>query len=165
MKKIREGKYAISTTKYDAISKFMQLQGACRETLTDDERIRFYCSKKGRLTITDPPSMRAKYYRNSTNLYGQVIVQDDETYVTYYTGFSKWNYYGHLVGIVISILGAILAFLLEGPTMLFLVVLCIIVLVANYLKVSKSKANAWLDSEILIKELEERVNAVNRWDD
>ena len=165
MKKIREGKYAISSTKYDAISKFRQLQDVCRETLTNGERIQFYCSKKGRLTITDPPSMRAKYYRNATNLYGQVIEQDDETYVTYYTGFSKWNYYGHLVGIVISILGAILAFLLEGPTMLFLVVLCIIVLVANYLKVSKSKANAWLDSDILIRELEERVNAVNRWDD
>ena len=164
MKKIREGKYAISTTKYDAISKFMQLQGACRETLTADERIQFYCSKKGRLTITDPPSIGAKY-RNATNLYGRVIEQDDETYVTYYTGFSKWNYYGHLVGIVISILGAILALFLEGFTTLILTFLCIVVLVADYQKTLKGKANAWLDSDILIRELEERVNAVNRWDD
>ena len=54
MKKISQGKYELFTTKADAIDKFMQMQGVCREELSSDKQIEFYCSKKGKVTITNP---------------------------------------------------------------------------------------------------------------
>ena len=45
VKKISQGKFEVFTTKADAINKFMQLVGYCREELTYNRRLSFYCSK------------------------------------------------------------------------------------------------------------------------
>ena len=55
MKKIEQGMFEIFTSKADAINKFMQMQGVCREELSSENLIEFYCSKKGKISITNPP--------------------------------------------------------------------------------------------------------------
>ena len=49
MKKINQGKYEVFTTKEDAIDKFMQMQGVCREKISGDNLIEFYCQKNGKI--------------------------------------------------------------------------------------------------------------------
>ena len=92
MKKITQGEYEIFTTKEDAIDKFMQMKGICREKISDENLINFYCSKKGKIIITDPPRRgRGIHLDNSTNLFADIIEQNGKTYVSYYTSFSKSN--------------------------------------------------------------------------
>lgn len=62
MKKIKQGEYELFTTKADAIDKFMQMQGLCREGFNDYQQIEFSCTKKGKITVTNPPS---KYIKNT----------------------------------------------------------------------------------------------------
>lgn len=90
MKKISQGKFEICTTKVDAIDKFMQLQGLCRKEINGYQKIEFYCTKKGKITVTNSPS---KHIENthSTSLHGQIIEQDGETYVSYYTVYRHYN--------------------------------------------------------------------------
>ena len=87
MKKISQGEYEIFTTKEDAIYKFMQMQGLCREELNGEKAIEFCCSKKGKISITNP-SQRDIEYTNSTKLFAEILERDVNTYVTYYTMFS-----------------------------------------------------------------------------
>ena len=56
MKKISQGQFEIRTTKVDAIDKFIQMQGVCREKINGENPIEFYCSKKGKIIITNPPT-------------------------------------------------------------------------------------------------------------
>ena len=166
MKKIVQGKYEIFTTKEDAIDKFSQLQGVCRETLTSENRVEFRCTKKGKIVITNPyiPYSRSITRENSTNLYGQIIEENDNTYVTYYTGFSKLNYILKIFSIMMDIVVGIFAIILRGTYSLAVLLFCLVFFVAQLFVYSKENDNAFKDSEILINELEERVNAVNRWD-
>ncbi len=96
MKKISQGRLELSTTKADAIKKFMQLPYNCRETLNDDNYIQFYCYKNGKIVITNPPS---RYITNdhSTNLYAKILERDGKAYVVYYTSFSKSTYITKLI--------------------------------------------------------------------
>ena len=163
MKKIAQGKYEIFTTKEDAIDKLSQLQGVCRETLTSENRVKFYCTKKGKIGTTNPYT-RSVTGINSTNLYGQIIEENDKTYVTYYTSFSKLNYILKIFSIMMDIVVGIFAIILGGTYSLVVLLFCLIFLIAELFVYSKENDNAFKDSEILINELEERVNAVNRWD-
>lgn len=49
MKKINQGKYEVLTTKEDAIYKFMQMQGICREKSAVKTRLNFTALKKAKL--------------------------------------------------------------------------------------------------------------------
>ena len=78
MKKISQGKFEICTTKADAIDKFMQMQGVCREELSSENLIEFCCSKKGKISITNPPKKHIEH-TNSTNLFAEIIEEDGKT--------------------------------------------------------------------------------------
>lgn len=157
MKKISQGKYELFTTKEDAINKFMQMQGVCREEISGDHLIEFYCSKKGKITITNPPTKHIEN-DNSTNLFAEILEQDDKTYVTYYTEFSKSNNVLKMIFIVIYLLMAIFAIVLtiisEYKTY-YLPVLFLGLLLFSFklFSTTKEKKNSPKDSEILITEL------------
>ena len=76
MKKISQGKFEIFTTKADAIDKFIQMQGVCTEKISDENPIQFYCTKKGKIIITNPPRRRVENHY-STNLFAEVVQQED----------------------------------------------------------------------------------------
>ena len=103
MKKLSEGKYEILTSKADAIDKFMQLQGICREELSDGQCILFYCTKKGKITVHNP---QGRHYENqsSTRLCANVTEQGGKTYVTYYTAFSRFVNISKLISLVLDII-------------------------------------------------------------
>ena len=166
MKKISQGKYEIFTTKEDAIDKFMQLQGLCTEEISGEKQTVFICSKKGKISITNPSRRGVD---NSTYLYSQVVRQDGKTYVTYYTAFSKFTNVSNYIFIILNILSAILVIVLtvKYKFNIYKIMFLLLILVADFsllIKNSKEKKNSPKDSEILIKELEKRVVAVNQWD-
>ena len=168
MNKINQGRYEVFTTKADAIEKFMQMQGSCREELSDRSPIEFYCQKNGEILISNLPSSRSEY-RSSTDLFGEVVEQDGKTYVTYYTSFSKANNVLKTISLIFTIIIAIVAIVLafvSGNKMYSVVILalCLVLFVSRLVAGFKEEKNSPKDSEILINELEKRVKAVNLWD-
>ncbi len=168
MKKISQGKFEIHTTKADAIDKFMQMQGVCREKINGENPIEFYCSKKGKIIITNPPTRRVES-DNSTNLFAEVVQQEGKTYVTYYTMFNKSNNIFNLVFIVVYLLIGVLAIIFDiadKNKIYYLPILLLGTLLFGYkfFVNTKEEKNSPIDSEILIKELKKRVEAVNLWD-
>ena len=168
MKKINQGEYEVLTTKEDAIDKFMQMQGVCREKISEENRIQFYCSKKGKIVITNPPrgnSTSRLLNTNSTNLYAEVREKDDKTYITFYTAFNKFNNVIKLIFLTMNIIIAIFAIVSADKTASpIILLLCLAFFVFVLYNASNEKNNSPTDSEILIKELEKRINAVNLWD-
>lgn len=168
MKKISQGKYEIFTTKQDAIDKFMQLQGTCREEISGENCIEFYCFENGKIIITNPPRRRIEN-ENSTELFAEIIEQDGKTYVTFYTAFSQSNNVLKLIFLVIDIISAILAIAwtilneVKIHVLIFLG-LCLAFFVYKLFTASNEKRSSPDDSKIIIKELEKRVEAVNLWD-
>ena len=168
MKKISQGNFEVYTTKADAIDKFMQMQGLCREEINGYQKLEFYCTKKGKITVTNSPS---KHIENtySTFLYGEIIEQDGKTYVSYYTVYSHYNNILKIISLVNLILMSLLAILFifvdfgtNAPYILF--VLCCAFNILELINALKEKKNAPRDSKIMIKVLEKRVEAVNQWE-
>jgi len=168
MKKINQGKFEICATKTDAIDKFMQMQGLCREEINGYQRIEFYCTNKGKITLTNPPS---RHIENtySTSLYGEIVEQDGKTYVAYYTVYSHYNNVLKIISLVMLIVMSVFAIVsavadFGKKTPYVIVALCCAFCVFQLINTFKEKKNAPRDSEIMIKELEKRVEAVNLWD-
>lgn len=168
MKKINEGKFELFTTKTDAINKFIQVQGICIEEISGENPIKFYCSEKGKITITDPPTKRIESM-NSTNLFAEIIQQDGKTYVTYYTEYSNFFNVLKLIFLIINIITAIFAIIFtvvspDKTAYIIILVSCLVLFTFQLFSNAKEKNNSPKDSEILINELKKRVEAVNLWD-
>lgn len=166
MNKIDQGKYELLTTKADAIEKFMQMQGVCREKISDENLIEFHCSKKGEIIITNPPQRHIEN-RISTELFAEIIEQDGKTHVVYYTAFSKLKNVTKLILLGLDIIIAIFAIIfaiISGDKKLFLLVFALVFLAFQLFAGSKEKKNSPKDSDVLIKELEKRIEAVNLWE-
>ena len=169
MIKIDEGKYEVSTTREDAIEKFMQLQGDCRSEISGENDIVFYCSSAGDITITHPTRRRHIANTNSTSLFAKVEEQDGKTYVAYYTAFDTANNVLKAIVLVFDILLTVAALALaiivpDKKQYLILFVFALLFYAYRLFTGSKEKKNAPKDSEVLIRELENRVQAVNLWD-
>ena len=168
MKKIIQGEFEVFTTKADAIDKLMQMQGICREEISGENAIQFYCLKNGKITITHPYRKRVENH-NSTILFGRVIEKDGKTYVTYYTAFSKSNNVTKLIFLLMDFLMAAISIVfvvLSKAQMYYLpiLILALPLFSFKFFAGTKEEKNSKTDSEILIKELEKRVEAVNYWD-
>ena len=168
MKKISQGKFEICATKAGAIDKFMQMQGICREELSGDNSIEFYCSKKGKIAITNPPKKHIEH-TNSTNLFAEIIEEDSKTYVTYFTVYSQFNNVLKFISLIMLIAMAIIAIVLavanvDKTVSPIILVFCLLFFVFQLFNSAKEQKNSPIDSEIMIKELENRVEAVNLWD-
>ena len=166
--KISEGKYELNTTKQDAIDKFMQLQGICREENQRGNAIEFRCYKKGKIIIKSPPRKRVEN-DNATNLFAQVIEQNGKTYVSYRTSFSALINASKCIFLAVYILAAVLAIVLTvfGENRIYYLPILFLGLIFFGFKLFsafKEKADSPKDSETLVKELEKRVEAINEWD-
>ena len=168
MKKIEQGKFKIFTTKADAIDKFMQMQGVCREELSSENLIEFYCSKKGKIAINNPPKKHIEH-TNSTNLFAEIIEEDGKTYVTYFTAYSHFNNVLKFISLIMLIVMAIIAIVLavanvDKTVSPIVLVFCLLFFVFQLFNSAKEQKNSPKDSKIMIKELQKRVEAVNLWD-
>ena len=168
MARIGQGEFPIFTTKEDAIGKFRQMQGICRNQMSDDERIEFLCTRKGRIHLGEPSSRRGP--QNPTELFGKVIARDGKTYVTYYTAFSGAGHVSNLatllLGIAVTVFGIVFAVSAKEPAVTLAVLILCLGFWFYQLLVNLQKQNsAPADSYVLIKELERRVDAVNHWNE
>ena len=174
MPKINQGKYEVFTTKEDAINKFMQMQGICRERISGENPIEFSCNKKGKIVIANPSSNRRSPRRrtadySSTNLFADILEQDGKVYVAYYTSFSVLNNILNCIFLVIYslmfIFGIVLTIKLDYEFYyLPILFLGLIFSGIQIFSIVKEKKNSPKDSKTLIKVLENRVEAVNLWD-
>ncbi|MBP3300022.1 MAG: hypothetical protein J6M34_00780 [Clostridia bacterium] len=167
MGKIREGRYEIHTSKAEAITRFRQLQGPCREERSDEKTIEFFCSKRGKIAITRAYRQRSES-DSSTNLYGRIITQDGKTYVTYYTTFSGLSNFSKLfsliLGIIVTVFALFFAVKSEEPAAIVAsLILGLALLMYFFINGMGDAKNAPGNSQILIEELERRVIAVNNW--
>ena len=168
MKKIEQGMFEIFTSKADAINKFMQMQGVCREELSSENLIEFYCSKKGKISITNPPKKHIEH-TNSTNLFAEIIEKDGKTYVSYFTAYSRFNNVLKFISLMMLIAMAIIAIILavanvDKTVSPIILVFCLLFFVFQLLNNAKEEKNSPEDSEIMVKEFQKRVEAVNLWD-
>lgn len=168
MRKISQGKLEICTTKEDAIGKFMQMQGFCREEINGYQRIEFYCTKKGKITVANTPS-RDITHTFSTSLFGEVVEQDGKVYVAYYTVYSRYNNVLKIISLIMLTVMSVFAIICaiadagqKAPYIIF--ALCCALSVLQLINTLKEKKNAPRDSKIMVEELEKRVEAVNLWD-
>ena len=167
MKKISQGMFEIFTSKADAINKFMQMQGVCREELSSENLIEFYCSKKGKIGITNPPKKHIEH-TNSTNLFAEIIEKDGKTYVSYFTVYSRFNNVLKFISLMMLIAMAIITIILavanvDKTVSPIILVFCLLFFVFQLLNNAKEEKNSPEDSEIMVKELQKRVEAVNLW--
>ncbi len=169
MKRISEGRFEVFTTKADAIDKFQRLQGGCRGKIHGEKDIWFYCSRKGKITISNPPTRHIEHH-NSTDLLAEIIEQDGKTYVTYYTAFSKTTNVMKIISIIVcaALAGTSVALSIanqENRLAFFLFpVLALGFFIAQLVAGVKEEKCSSEDSEIMVYELEKRVEAVNLWD-
>ncbi len=172
MKKIAQGRYELSCTKEEAIERFQEMAGICREHISDDRAIAFYCTKKGEIAVSDPPrrARNGALYDSATTLYGQIVEEKDETYLTYYTTFSKFESVMKVIYVMLYMIMGVFAIAaaIANRESALTVILCVaglVFLVRRLYIVVNEKSHAWQDSEVMINVLKERVNAVNRWDE
>lgn len=165
MKKLAEGRCEIFTTKQDAIDKFMQLQGPCRDRINNrEDRLTFTCAKSGDIVITNPPTRYVSRH-NSTNLYAEVLQENGKTYVTYYTGFSTANYVLKILSVILDIAILVLACVwIRHVWSVALFLMALVFLVFRITNDIHERQNAPKDSEIMVNELMKKIDAVNQWD-
>ncbi|MBQ7328732.1 MAG: hypothetical protein IJX01_02350 [Oscillospiraceae bacterium] len=164
MKKIAQGRYELTCSKEEAIERFQEMAGYCREELSDEYPVFVGCTRKGKIGIGT--RMRRSGVDNPTHLYAQIVEEADKTYITYYTAFSKFDAVFNVIVWVFYLIMAIFAVVYAKTTMaLILAVVCGAFYARQLYAGRNGKNNARQDSEIMIKVLEERVKAVNRWDE
>ncbi len=168
MKKIDQGMFELHTYKADAIRKFRQMQGICREEISNEDVIEFCCSKRGRIVITNPYSRKVEH-ENSTNLYARVVEENGKTYVSYYTTFSNFTNVSKILMLLTYLLTmvGVIVFSIVSKSGTFIVPVALFGLCFYLYELSrrtKEGTYASADSEILVNELEKRVHAVNLWD-
>ena len=164
MKKIAQGEFEIHTTKKDAINKFMQLTGVCREEVSDDKPIEFYCTKTGKIAISNPPTTLVTR-EISTKLFGKIIERDEKTFVTFQIMYSSANNFIKIIYSTLMLISTLLAFFIDKTAMRVALIFSSLLFGSLLISATEEKNNSPFDSELLIKELEKRVNAINNWNE
>lgn len=167
MKKLQQGTFEIFTSKTDAISKLIQLQGICKDIKnSNDCRIMFHCDKRGKITVE---SLRDRYNLKKakmlTKLHGDIFEQGNKTYINYCVFLDKKSVFLRLCVFLIAIviLSIFSVFIADKIKVLIAVIICIIGLVFQLISINKEKENPSLNSKILIKVLENKINIINNW--
>ncbi len=169
MKKIKEGKLKVFVSKKDAIDRLMQLQGPCKD-INDRNcgSIEFYCNKNGKIKIECCEQRLSLNFKNSkilTKLYGVVTQCDNETYINYFTSLKNINIFIWISFLLIATVISMFFMLLpiNKTKVLALTVCCIIALVFQVISILEEKTNPDIDSDTLIKILENKIDIVNNW--
>lgn len=170
VKKIKQGKLEIFASKKDTINRLMQLQGLCKDVKdSNDGLINFYCNKKGKIKIECYEKRLKLNFKNSrilSKLYGAVTEYNHQTYIEYFTSLKISSIFARISFFLIAIV--ILALFLLLPVdkikVLIVIVCLIIALIFQVISILKEKSNPHMNSETLIKVLEDKVNIINNWE-
>lgn len=170
MKKIKQGKLEVFASRNDTIDKLMQLQGLCKGVkASSGNLINFYCNKNGKIKI-ECYEKRLKFdLKNSRilcKLYGTITECNNQTYINYFTSLKISSFSARISFFLIAIV--ILALFLLLPVdkikVLIVIVCLIIALIFQVVSILKEKSNPHMNSETLIKVLEDKINIINNWE-
>lgn len=156
----------------DTISRLRKQQGVCRESDSDGTALEFICTRKGYLRIYDivRPSSRSSIHR-MYYLRGQVVSENGKTKITYATVYDRTEIVTRWISIIFEVLLLILCVAIQifnrAPVMEYMFfALCLVISVGITLSRTKSEVGGkTTDIEIMKKELQNRVEAVSRWND
>lgn len=171
MKKINQATIEIFSSKDEAINRLMQLQGVCKNANdSNGGLIDFYCNKNGKIRIECYEERMKLNFKNSkilTKLYGTVIERNHKTYIDYFTSLKISSIFARLSFLLIAIV--ILALFLLLPVdkikVLIVIVCLIIALIFQVISILKEKSNPHMNSDILIKVLEDKISIINNWNE
>lgn len=142
----------------------MQLTGVCREEISDDKPIEFYCTKTGKIAISNPPTTLVTR-EISTKLFGKIIERDVKTFVTFQIMYSSANNFIKIIYSTLMLISTLLAFFIDITAMRVALIFSFLLFGSLLISATEEKNNSPFDSELLIKELEKRVNAINNWNE
>ena len=142
----------------------MQLTGVCREEISDDKPIEFYCTKTGKIAISNPPTTLVTR-EISTKLFGKIIERDEKTFVTFQIMYSSANNFIKIIYSTLMLISTLLAFFINKTAMRVALIFSFLLFGSLLISATEEKNNSPFDSELLIKELEKRVNAINNWNE
>lgn len=170
VKKIKQGKFKVFASKKDTINRLMQLQGLCKDVKdSNGGLINFYCNKRGKIKIECYEERLKLNFKNSrilSKLYGSITECNHHTYIDYFTALKISSIFARISFFLIAIV--ILALFLLLPVdkikVLIVIVCLIIALIFQIISILKEKRNSHINSETLIKVLEDKVNIINNWE-
>ena len=142
----------------------MQLTGVCREEISDDKPIEFYCTKTGKIAISNPPTTLVTR-EISTKLFGKIIERDEKTFVTFQIMYSSANNFIKIIYSTLMLISTLLAFFIDKTAMRVALIFSFLLFGSLLISATEEKNNSPFDPELLIKELEKRVNAINNWNE
>lgn len=142
----------------------MQLTGVCREEISDDKPIEFYCTKTGKIVISNPPTTLVTR-EISAKLFGKIIERDEKTFVTFQIMYSSANNFIKIIYSTLMLISTLLAFFIDKTAMRVALIFSFLFFGSLLISATEEKNNSPFDSELLIKELEKRVNAINNWNE
>lgn len=142
----------------------MQLTGVCREEISDDKPIEFYCTKTGKIAISNPPTTLVTR-EISTKLFGKIIERDEKIFVTFQIMYSSANNFIKIIYSTLMLISTLLAFFIDKTAMRVALIFSFLLFGSLLISATEEKNNSPFDSELLIKELEKRVNAINNWNE
>lgn len=142
----------------------MQLTGVCREEISDDKPIEFYCTKTGKIAISNPPTTLVTR-EISTKLFGKIIERDEKMFVTFQIMYSSANNFIKIIYSTLMLISTLLAFFIDKTAMRVALIFSFLLFGSLLISATEEKNNSPFDSELLIKELEKRVNAINNWNE
>lgn len=121
-------------------------------------------TKTGKIAISNPPTTLVTR-EISTKLFGKIIERDEKTFVTFQIMYSSANNFIKIIYSTLMLISTLLAFFIDKTAMRVALIFSFLLFGSLLISATEEKNNSPFDSELLIKELEKRVNAINNWNE
>ena len=163
--------YEIDLPKEDVIYRLREQDGYCRNENSEKRTIEFVCSKKGDFLVKD-----LNYYINQlVFLQGKTVARNEKTVVEVFTVKSRGVLVEGIVDAFFSIVSigicfwVMFRFLNDIKDMVFelfiILGLLAVMTLFSLARLIKKKKAIPVDTDIMLNEIEQRINGVVRWDD
>lgn len=120
--------------------------------------------KNRKNAISNPPTTLVTR-EISTKLFGKIIERDEKTFVTFQIMYSSANNFIKIIYSTLMLISTLLAFFIDKTAMRVALIFSFLLFGSLLISATEEKNNSPFDSELLIKELEKRVNAINNWNE
>jgi hypothetical protein len=153
------------------IDRLLKLSGACSETDSAGDRLVFYCSKKGRLSVESYSGHGSYNFYHPCYVAGEVLTEQDKTVVKVYTVHRRFYRTAFFILIVLLSLYLMLRALLTTPSKDLFAPLAIgglsvaVFIAIIFSSFSKATKNRDADIEKMRQEVLNRLEAARRWED
>lgn len=159
--------YEIDTPKEDVIHRLIEQDGFCRNQDSCGYPLEFVCYKNGYFLVKDPNGIDKQVF-----LQGNVESENDKTVVKVEKVKAKGRFLSSVIStaicFIISIVITVFTFMNGGFNKIEDFLKLALILVLPILSISaefKEKNAIPADTEIMLKEIDNRINGVIRWDE